>query len=651
MTPILLIKEIEPSDLEPLSKLYCDAFLKYQPDTQSTEESISHMKKYFLNTLQKQLDTHPSVQECMYDNETNDYIAYFSAFEKDDSDVGDKYVHIPEVFVNPKFQKLGYGKKIMEDGLLLCQARFENSEWVDLNTQPYNKPAIALYTKLNFRVMFIIGPTNTWYSKGPDGHKKYSIIRMAKPLHAEFAFRQYPNFDPTKKEKPIIENYHTRDNKYTITKVTKQLNENVQIIETATYPVKYYAKYTKDLYGEMIRFQYGVYEDDMSLSKKEVNRRAKRDASTLLSAQEKLPDFTVWCGVTDVSIAGYIVVAKLNGVWTFTMDHYYDTDGKVLEKLVKKAITLTKLPELKGHEDFILESMMKVDALRGTSKTKYRSVFKINDEFLNSLKEQPPEEEQPEEEPIQPSEEIPQEEEPKKGELPPNEQPQEQPPEEYQTPLPSSTPQEPELANYEKYMADKQKANNQLAKDINKTVNKVSKSKPIEKPEEEIPQVEPEETPPIQLQEPPSDTKVTTPPENPPEIKEPTPSEDNLDDFGEFPKSMFEKKPESPKEELPKQQDVVEPVQRDISKEVIKDLPKDRKISPIKIIDIDKITNPIIPDVDSPEIVKKDNQDTAKQIMNPTIKKPSQKQVNKTLANNIMNPDLNGDNNQNEQQI
>ena len=617
MIHIILIKEVEFSDLEPLSEAYCKAFMKYQPDDLTEEEAHDRMKEYFLGTLQHQLDTYPSVQECMIDNDSGDYLAYFSAYERDDSDTGDKYVHIPEVFVHPDFQKLGYGKQIMKDGLLLCSARFENSEWIDLNTQPYNKPALALYAKLGFKVMFIIGPDDQWYSKGPDHTKKYSIIRMAKPLHDEFAFKQYPCFDPTKDEKPIIENYHTKDNSYKFSKITKQLNENVLLDETATYPVKYYAKYTKDLYAEMIRFQYGVYEDDPQLSKKEVNRRAKRDASTLLSAQEKLPDFTVWCGVTDVSIAGYIVVAKLNGVWTFTMDHYYDTDGKVLEKLVKKAITLTKLPELKGHEDFILESMMKVDALRGTSKTKYRSVFKINDEFLNSLKEVPPEEEQPE----QPTEEIPQEE-------PVQTQP------EYQTPVPTSQPQEPPLSNYDQYLKDKEKdkekETNQLSKDIKSTITTISKQKP-----EEIPQDQEEE--PIQLQEPPVEEPTKPTEELPKEV----PEEDNLDNVGEFPSDMFKTPEEEKPIELPNQQDVVEPVQRDISKEVIKDLPKDRKISPIKIIDIDKITNPVIPDIDSPEMVKKDNQDTAQQIMNPQVKVPTQKQMNKQMAKNIMNPDLN----------
>ena len=364
----------------------------------------------------------------------------------------------------------------------------------------------------------------------------------------------------------------------------------------------------------MIRFQYGVYEDDMSLSKKEVNRRAKRDASTLLSAQEKLPDFTVWCGVTDVSIAGYIVVAKLNGVWTFTMDHYYDTDGKVLEKLVKKAITLTKLPELKGHEEFILESMMKVDALRGTSKTKYRSVFKINDEFLNSLKGQPEEEEKPEDEkePEQPSEEIPQEE-------PQITQPT-QP--EFQTPLPASAPQEPALANYDKFMADKEKANAQLAKDIQTTIDKTAKQQPVEPPSEEIPQ-EPEPTPEIPEKEPIPEPPMENPnPETPEGMGKEMgggSEEEDLDNFGEFPKDMFEEPKEEIPPELPEQQPVATPIQRDISKEVIKDLPKDRKISPIKIIDIDKITNPVIPEIDSPEEVKQDNKDTAKQIMNPDI--------------------------------
>ena len=621
MTPIILIKEVEPSDLEELANGYCKAFLKYQPDNLTEEEFDAKMKEYFLGTLQKQLEMHPSVQECMIDNDSNEYLAYFSAYEKDDSDTGDKYVHIPEIFVNPDYQKMGYGKQIMKDGMLLCSARFENSEWIDLNTQPYNKSALALYAKLGFKIMFIIGPTDQWYSKGPDSTKKYSVIRMAKPLHDEFAFKQYPCFDPTKKVQVVIENYHTQNNSYEITKITKHLNENIQVVETATYPVKYYAKYTKDLYGEMIRFQYGVYEDDQSLSKKEVNRRAKRDASTLLSAQEKLPDFTVWCGVTDVSIAGYIVVAKLNGVWTFTMDHYYDTDGKVLEKLVKKAITLTKLPQLKGQEDFILESMMKVDALRGTSKTKYRSVFKINDEFLNSLKEQPPTEEEPEQ-PEQPTEEIPQE------------QPVQNQPE-YQTPVPSSAPQEPELANYDKYIdaknKEKEKANTQLSKDIKSTIDTISKQP------EEIPQ----DQEPIQLQEPPEQIPEETPPAEEPSVPEaPKPEEDNLEDIGEFPPDMFKEPEEKPPVELPNQQPVATPVQRDISKEVIKDLPKDRKISPIKIIDIDKITNPVIPDVDPPEVVKKDNIDTAKQIMNPTVKVPSQKQVNKQMAKNIMNPDL-----------
>lgn len=652
---MILIKEVEHSDLEKLSDEYCKAFMKFQPDNLSEDEATSKMKEYFLGVLQRQLESHPSVQEAMIDSDTNEYLAYFSAFERNDSDTGDLYTHIPELFVNPQYQGLGYGKQIIKDGLSICSARFENSEWIDLNTQPYNKKAIALYTKLGFKIMYIIGPTDKWFSMGPDHTKKYAIIRMAKPLHDEFAFRQYPNFDPTKDNKPVIENYHTQNNSYTITKTVKQLNENVQIIETATYPVKYYAKYTKDLYGEMIRFQYGVYEDDQTLSKKEVNRRAKRDASTLLSAQEKLPDFTVWCGVTDVSIAGYIVVAKLNGVWTFTMDHYYDTDGKVLEKLVKKAITLTKLPQLKGQEDFILESMMKVDALRGTSKTKYRSVFKINDEFLNSLKEPPEEteEEKPEEDQNQqPSEEIPQEEEPQKGEQPNVQQPQ-QP--EFQTPLPSSSPSEPELANYEKYMADKEKANAQLEKDIKSTISKVSKQKPIEpeQPSEEIPQEEPE----LPEQTPPEEQIPETPmePDNAGATEEPGVEDqvEDLDNFGEFPKSMFEEPSdkEEPPAELPNQQPAVTPVQRELSKEIIKDLPKDRKISPIKIIDIDKITNPVIPDIDPPEVVQKDNKDTAQQIMNPTIQKPSKKQINKAIANSIMNPDLNGDSESNEQQI
>jgi hypothetical protein len=182
----------------------------------------------------------------MYDNETNEYIAYFSAYERDDSDTGDRYVHIPEIFVNPKFQKLGYGKRIVNDGLLLCSARFENSEWIDLNTQPYNKSAIALYTKLGFKIVYIIGPTEQWYSKGPNSNKKYSIIRMAKPLHEEFAFRKYPNFDPTKDHPKIEESYFTKSNTYTI---QRTLSETQQVIqETATYSVKYYAKYTKDLY-------------------------------------------------------------------------------------------------------------------------------------------------------------------------------------------------------------------------------------------------------------------------------------------------------------------------------------------------------------------------------------------------------------------
>ena len=157
MTPIILIKEVEPSDLEALANGYCKAFLKYQPDDLTEEESNTKMKEYFLGTLQKQLEMHSSVQECMIDNDTNEYLAYFSAYERDDSDTGDKYVHIPEIFVNPDYQKMGYGKQIMKDGMLLCSARFENSEWIDLNTQPYNKPALALYTKLGFKIMFIIG--------------------------------------------------------------------------------------------------------------------------------------------------------------------------------------------------------------------------------------------------------------------------------------------------------------------------------------------------------------------------------------------------------------------------------------------------------------------------------------------------------------
>ena len=584
------------------------------------------MKNYFLKDLQQKMNQYDSIQECMVETDTNDYVAYFSAYENPKSDTGDSFVHIPEIFVNPDYQKYGHGRAIMRDGLALCSARFENSEWIDLNTQPYNERAIKLYKAMGFEVMFVIGHTDNYYVVGPD-NEKHDIIRMAKPLHDEFAFRQYPNFNPTNENKPIIENYFTKDTRHTETYIKKdQFNENIELInETATYPVKFYDKYKKDYYGEMIRFQYGVYEDDMSLSKKEVNRRAKRDASTLLSAQEKLPDFTVWCGITDVSIAAYIVVAKLNGVWTFTMDHYYDTDGKVLKKLVDKAVSITKLKELKGQEDFILESMMKVDGLREKSKTKYRSVFKINDEFLNSLKQQEiPQEETPEEEPAQPTgETIPQE----KGLVQPNvqqpvQQPQTQPIQpqkpEFQTPLPASAPVEPKLKNYDQFIKDREKKQTQLTKDIKSQIQKTSKQK---LPEPQLPETpEPEqpiansETTPASLEK---DSKQIVKDAEKVSSQEP---QDNLEDIGEFPPDMF-KEPDKkePEINLPGRP-AVKPVMRDtnnVTNRVLNDLPKGRNVSPVQIIDVDNITNPDINGNGEQE----EKRDTVQSIMNPDIKK------------------------------
>jgi len=584
------------------------------------------MKNYFLKDLQQKMNQYDSIQECMVETDTNDYVAYFSAYANPKSDTGDSFVHIPEIFVNPDYQKYGHGRAIMRDGLALCSARFENSEWIDLNTQPYNERAIKLYKAMGFEVMFVIGHTDNYYVVGPD-NEKHDIIRMAKPLHDEFAFRQYPNFNPTNENKPIIENYFTKDTRHTETYIKKdQFNENIELInETATYPVKFYDKYKKDYYGEMIRFQYGVYEDDMSLSKKEVNRRAKRDASTLLSAQEKLPDFTVWCGITDVSIAAYIVVAKLNGVWTFTMDHYYDTDGKVLKKLVDKAVSITKLKELKGQEDFILESMMKVDGLREKSKTKYRSVFKINDEFLNSLKQQEiPQEETPEEEPAQPTgETIPQE----KGPTQPNvqqpvQQPQAQPIQpqkpEFQTPLPASAPIEPKLKNYDQFIKDREKKQTQLAKDIKSQIQKTSKQKlpepqVPETPEPEQPSVDSETTP-ASLEK---DSKQIVKDAEKVSSQEP---QDNLEDIGEFPPDMF-KEPDEKKPEinLPGRP-AVKPVMRDtnnVTNKVLNDLPKGRNVSPVQIIDVDNITNPDINGNGKQE----EKRDTVQNIMNPDIKK------------------------------
>ena len=593
------------------------------------------MKKYFLKDLQQKMEQYDSIQECMVETDTNDYVAYFSAYENPKSDTGDSFLHIPEIFVNPDYQKYGHGRAIIRDGLALCSARFENSEWIDLNTQPYNERAIKLYKGMGFEIMFVIEKTPSYYVVGPD-NEKHDIIRMAKPLHDDFAFRQYPNFNPNNENKPIIENYFTKDTKHTETYIKKdQFNENIELInETATYPVKFYDKYKKDYYGEMIRFQYGVYEDDMSLSKKEVNRRAKRDASTLLSAQEKLPDFTVWCGITDVSIAAYIVVAKLNGVWTFTMDHYYDTDGKVLKKLVDKAVSLTKLKELKGHEDFILESMMKVDGLREKSKTKYRSVFKINDEFLNSLKQQAqeiPQEEQPEQEPAQPTgEEIPQE----KGQQPnvqqppqPTQQPQVQPVQppkpEFQTPLPASAPAEPELSNFDKFVKDREKKQTKLTKDIQSQIKKTSKQK---LPEPQVQQDIPE-----QPEQPTQQPEV--PEQSPEQLKNDSDQivqdvekvsqqepEDNLEDVGEFPPNMFaEPKEKEPEPELPGRP-IVRPVMRNtnnIANKVINDLPKGRNVSPVQIIDVDNITNPDI----SGNKDQEEKRDTVQNIMNPDIKK------------------------------
>ena len=581
------------------------------------------MKKYFLDDLQQKLVQYKSIQECMVETDTNDYVAYFSAYEDTKSDTGDSFVHIPEIFVNPDYQRFGHARAIMRDGLALCSARFENSEWVDLNTQPYNERAIKLYKGMGFEVMFVIKHSPNYYVVGPD-NEKYDIIRMAKPLHDDFAFRQYPNFDPNNKNKPIIENYFTKDTKHTETYIKKdQFNENIELInETATYPVKFYDKYKKDYYGEMIRFQYGVYEDDMSLSKKEVNRRAKRDASTLLSAQEKLPDFTVWCGITDVSIAAYIVVAKLNGVWTFTMDHYYDTDGKVLKKLVDKAVSLTKLKELKGQEDFILESMMKVDGLREKSKTKYRSVFKINDEFLNSLKQQAqeiPQEEKPEEEPVQPTgEEIPQEQ--PQTQQPQVQQPAQPPKPEFQTPLPTSAPEEPELANMDVFIKDKEKKQAQLAKDIKSQISKTSKQKLPEPQLQDIP--EPKEEPVFNVPEQTPESLAKDSDKIVKDIKQVSkqeePEEDNLEDIGEFSPTMFAE-PE-PKEgpEL-SGRPAVKPVMRstgNVTNKVLNDLPKGRNISPVQIIDVDSITNPDI----SGNGKQEEKKNAVQNIMNPSIK-------------------------------
>lgn len=330
--------------MKPLSRLYAQAFLQFEDSSYTKKERIKRLENYFLN-IQSTLDRNNGFMTVMTDSEApNEFLAFGSCYElsEDKTDTNDKCAHISEIFVNPKFQGMGYGDKILDNLLELASAKYENSEWIDLNAISINHKALKLYEKHGFKVKF--------KNEHPRG---FEMIRLAKPLHDDFAFHIYPRFNPDNPKNPGIPDYYT---------------------ESAAYPVLRYAKYTKKIYGEMIRFQYGVYEDDQKLTKKAVNGKAKRDAITLLSGQEKDPkNFIVWCAITEVSIAAYIVMSRdANGIWNFTMDHYYDTDESALKKLVEIAIEKTKLD---FDPKVVYAQMIEKDNLRGESKTKYRSTF------------------------------------------------------------------------------------------------------------------------------------------------------------------------------------------------------------------------------------------------------------------------------------
>ena len=311
----------------------------------------------------------------MTDPKSKSVLAYGSSYEISESDTGDPYVHIPEFFVNPFYQGCGYGRKMLEHLIEKSSKKFPNSEWIDLCTQPYNHKAISLYKKNGFKLMHIIKKSDSLAYLGPDG-KTYDVLKMAKPLHDNFAMHIYPCFNPSADKNPGIPEYFT---------------------EASAYPVERYAKYTKELYGEMIRFHYGRWEDDPRLTKKEVNYRAKNDASTLLSAQDRDPDFWVYCAITSVSIAGYIIVSKTKeGEWRLILDHYYDTEKNVLQKLVKEGLKRIKSdldPEM------VFKEMIEKDSLIGKSKTKYRSEYIVQD--IEDVKEPEIEEVPPEEEEVE----------------------------------------------------------------------------------------------------------------------------------------------------------------------------------------------------------------------------------------------------------
>lgn len=174
------IRNTRVSDLPSLLSIFRRAHINMFPDDIHYNKYLKITRGYFLNWHMYVLgQRHYYISKVLL--EDGIVVAYISAVEKIEHSIPLPYVHIPELFVDPKYQNKGYGSLLLSNCVKECEQTFKRSKWIDLNVSSYNTNAINIYLKSGFKIMYKIGPNKKYYTHGPD-NKKYSIIRMARPL-------------------------------------------------------------------------------------------------------------------------------------------------------------------------------------------------------------------------------------------------------------------------------------------------------------------------------------------------------------------------------------------------------------------------------------------------------------------------------------
>ncbi|MDX1958971.1 MAG: GNAT family N-acetyltransferase [Leptospiraceae bacterium] len=137
----LNIRKVQEEDIEDIFQMICEL---------AEFEKLTHLVEITKEKLKKDLITDSSIQAlvAIQDSERVGYAIYFYNYS---TFLGKKGIYLEDLYVRPKFRKLGIGKNLLLK--LIEQAKNEDLGRVEWSVLDWNKSAIDFYVSLGASVL------------------------------------------------------------------------------------------------------------------------------------------------------------------------------------------------------------------------------------------------------------------------------------------------------------------------------------------------------------------------------------------------------------------------------------------------------------------------------------------------------------------